>query len=103
MIKTSRIKTTASDLIGMRNLGPTIIARLAEIGVRSKRDLARLGPVEAYRRLCAARPRRTHPVCYYLYSLQGALMDLHWDDLAPAMKSKLKQDALNPPARPRRG
>ena len=82
-----------SDLIGLRNLGPTVIRRLAEVGVHTKRDLQRLGAVEIYRRICVASPGRTVPVCYYLYSLQGALMDLHWDDLPTDMKTRLREEA----------
>jgi len=82
-----------SDLIGLRNLGPTIIRRLAGIGVHSRRDLQRLGAVEVYRRLRAASPGRPVPVCYYLYSIQGALLDLAWDDLPADMKARLRAEA----------
>ncbi len=82
-----------SDLIGLRNLGPTIIRRLAEVGVRSKADLQRLGAVGVYRRIRAASGGRTVPACYYLYSIQGALMDLHWDDLPDDLKTELRKEA----------
>ena len=82
-----------SDLIGLRNLGPTIIKRLAEVGVHTKRESQRLGAVEIYRRICVSSPGRTVPVCYYLYSLQGALMDLHWANLPPDMKLRLRAEA----------
>ncbi|WP_373701122.1 MULTISPECIES: TfoX/Sxy family DNA transformation protein [Bacteroidales] len=29
------------------------------------------------------------PVCYYLYSLQGALMDLHWNEISEELKQEL--------------
>ena len=29
------------------------------------------------------------PVCYYLYSLEGALKDRHWDDLGDGVKKQL--------------
>lgn len=80
-------------MVGLRNLGPTIIRRLAEVGIRSKRDLQRLGAVEVYRRIRAASGGRTVPVCYYLYSLQGALLNSHWNDLPETMKAKLRKDA----------
>ncbi len=62
-----------SALISLRNLGPTIVRRLAEVGVHTKRDLQRFGAVVIYRHIRAARPGCTVPLCYYLYSLQGAL------------------------------
>jgi len=33
----------------------------------------------------------TLPVCYYLYSLQGALLGLHWDDLPTELKTELRK------------
>ena len=90
---TSRMDRKPSGLIGLRNLGPTIIRRLAEVGVHTRRDLQNIGAVEIYRRICAASGGRTVPVCYYLYSLQGALMDLHWDDLPADLKTRLREEA----------
>ena len=77
------------DLAELRNIGPTIKNRLNEIGVRTLADLKKVGAVNAYLRICASHPQRTIPVCYYLYSLQGALMDLHWDDLPERLKKSL--------------
>jgi DNA transformation protein len=48
-----------------------------------------MGPVAAYKRICENYPNQTIPVCYYLYSLQGALMDLHWGELPEAIKEEL--------------
>ena len=67
--------------------------RLNEIGVRMRADLARVGPVAAYRQICANYPDRTIPVCYYLYSLEGALTDTHWDALPSAVKGALYSQA----------
>lgn len=63
------------DLAELRNIGPTIKNRLNEIGVHTPADLKKVGAVSAYLRICASYPQRAIPVCYYLYSLQGALMD----------------------------
>jgi len=35
-------------------------------------------------------PEKTIPVCYYLYSLEGALLDLHWNNLPAELKAELK-------------
>lgn len=90
-----------TELSTLRNIGATIEKRLNEIGVLTREDLQRLGPLEAYRRIHAKSAGRTVPVCYYLYSLQGALMDLHWDDVPDHIKTALRQEALA--KTPRRG
>jgi DNA transformation protein len=79
----------AKGLAELPNIGPTIESRLKEIGVRTRADLETLGPVSAYLRICAEYPHQTIPVCYYLYSLQGALLGLHWDDLPERLKKDL--------------
>ncbi len=80
-----------SELLELRNIGPTIERRLKEIGVMTRRDLERLGPVEAYQRMAALYPGATIPVCYYLYSLEGALTDTHWDAIPEATKARLRR------------
>lgn len=77
------------DLAQLRNIGPTIRKRLNELGVYSRADLERIGPVKAYKRICENYPNQTIPVCYYLYSLQGALMDIHWDEVPEPIKNEL--------------
>ena len=67
------------DLAELPNIGPTIESRLNEIGVYIRADLERIGAANAYKRICENYPDQTVPVCYYLYSLQGALMGVHWD------------------------
>ena len=83
----------AKDLARLRNIGPTIENRLTEIGVHTRADLERVGAVNAYLRICANHTKRALPICYYLYSLQGALMDLHWDDLPEGLKQELRSQA----------
>jgi DNA transformation protein and related proteins len=83
----------SSELSQLRNIGPTIEQRLNDISVRTKRDLEAVGPAEAYRRIRAKHSDRMMSVCYYLYSLQGALLDVHWDDLPEDMKASLRREA----------
>jgi DNA transformation protein len=87
------VQQVPKNLAGLRNIGPTIRHRLNEIGVHTQADLKRVGPVNAYLRICANHPQQTIPVCYYLYSLQGALMGLHWDDLPESLKDELLRKA----------
>jgi DNA transformation protein len=81
----------ANKLKGAKNIGATIEKRLNEIGVFSLADLAQITPVKAYQSICKQNPGKTFPVCYYLYSLQGALLDLYWDDLPTKLKTELRK------------
>jgi len=78
-----------TPLKGLKNLGPTIIRRLNEIGVHSKGDLKRIGAVAGHRRIRERYPEKTIPVCYYLYSLEGAIRGVHWNDLPRSVKEDL--------------
>lgn len=82
--------TKTSELATLTNIGKTIEQRLNEIGVYTKDDLQRVGPVDAWKQIKSRYPERTIPVCYYLYSLQGALMGVHWDALPAEMKTELR-------------
>ncbi len=79
-------------LRGLPNIGATIAARLEGVGVRTVGDLQRIGPAEVFQRVRANNPGRTISVCYYLYSLQGALEGKHWDDLAEETKRALLKE-----------
>lgn len=70
------------------NIGPTLLRKLNRIGVHSVNDLKKLGPAKAYAKLCRFEEKRL-PVCYYLYSLEGALRGVHWDHLSKERKDKL--------------
>jgi hypothetical protein len=43
----------------------------------------------AYQCICARHPGKAVPVCYYLYSLEGALRNQPWDDIGVAIKQNL--------------
>lgn len=73
-----------------RNIGPTIAKRLNEIGVYSLADLAEMTPVIAYNKMAQKNHDKHLPICYYLYSLQGALLDVHWNDVPESVKVELK-------------
>jgi DNA transformation protein and related proteins len=81
----------SNNLKGAKNIGATIEKRLNEIGVFSLADLAQMTPVKAYQSICKHNPDKIFPVCYYLYSLKGALLDLHWDDLPTELKTELRK------------
>lgn len=78
------------DLIGLKNLGMASVNILHAIGINSYTDLSDIGAVEAY---CRIRSRGIHVSKVMLYALQGALMDVHWNDLAPELKAQLVEEA----------
>jgi len=75
----------------LKNIGKTVASRLNEIGVFSKKELANIGAAKAYCWMKSNYPSTTLPVCYYLYSLEGALTDTHWNDIPESTKKKLRE------------
>jgi DNA transformation protein and related proteins len=82
-----------SELLQLRNLGATVVKRLQAIGIQTRADLAHIGAPEAYRRMAALAAPHRLAVCYYLYSLEGALQDRHWDDFSDEEKAQLRLQA----------
>ena len=74
------------DLIELKNLGMASVNILHAVGVNSYEDLSNIGAVEAY---CRIKARGIHVSKVMLYALQGALMDVHWNDLTPELKAQL--------------
>jgi DNA transformation protein len=79
----------SSELSQLKNIGPTILKRLHEVGIVTRGDLQKVGPAKAYRLICQNYPYQTIPVCYYLYSLHGALMDCYWNHVPQKIKNQL--------------
>ena len=77
-------------LTELKNIGSTIAARLNEVGIFSERDLRFHGAVNAHRLIAQKYPTMRLPVCYYLYSFEGALFDKHWNDIGEARKRELR-------------
>ncbi len=84
--------TRRSELSRLKNIGPTIERRLNEVGIYAKQQLVEVGAVKAYQMICRKYPNQTLPVCYYLYSLQGALTGDHWNDLPESVKENLRKE-----------
>lgn len=80
-------------LRGLKNIGPTIADRLETVGLKTLGDLKKIGPAKAFNLVKSAYSDITIPVCYYLYSLQGALVGKHWNDLPSATKKQLLEEA----------
>ncbi len=77
-------------LTDLKNIGQKIARRLNEVGIFSEEDLRLVGAVAAYRMIKERHPDETLPVCYYLYSFEGALTDTHWNALNKQQKHELK-------------
>jgi DNA transformation protein len=77
-------------LTDLKNIGKKIAGRLNEVGVFSENDLRKIGSVKAHRTIKMKYPNETLPICYYLYSFEGALRDKHWDDIGAKKKRELK-------------
>lgn len=78
------------DLSQLKNLGATSVNWLRAVGINSRDELDRIGPVAAYNRV-RARGIRVSKVL--LYALQGALLGVHWNELDPELKQKLLAEA----------
>ncbi len=90
------MSAATGKIAGLPNLGPASARWLAAIGVRTPRELARLGGIEAYRLLRA----HGYPASLNLvYAIEGALRGVAWNRLPAALKAELKAratDALKP-------
>lgn len=80
---------TNNNLRNAKNIGITIERYLNEIGIFTLADLAEATPVKAFIEIRKQHPEKTIPVCYYLYSLEGALLDLHWNNIPQELKNEL--------------
>ena len=77
----------------LTNVGPTIAKRLAAVGIRTRAELERVGPAGAFKLVTRFYRNETISVCYYLYSLEGALQGLHWDSIGDERKGRLREQA----------
>lgn len=84
------------ELQHLRNLGKTSAQWLHAVGIHSASDLRRLGAVDAYR---AVKARGFRASKVLLYAIEGALQDIHWNDISAERKEALNKavDALSVP------
>ncbi|PCK02595.1 MAG: competence protein TfoX [Alteromonadaceae bacterium] len=78
------------ELLNLKNLGTASVNILRAVGINNYQDLSEAGAVETY---CRIKSRGIHVSKVMLYALQGALMDVHWNDLTPELKEQLVEDA----------
>jgi len=76
------------ELQHLKNLGKTSAQWLHAVGIHSASDLKRLGAVDAYR---AVKARGFRASKVLLYAIEGALQDVHWNDISAERKEALNQ------------
>ncbi|SHN07520.1 TfoX/Sxy family protein [Phytopseudomonas punonensis] len=81
------------ELQNLKNLGKTSSQWLHAVGIHNANDLRRHGAVEAYR---AVRARGFRASKVLLYSIEGALLDIHWSELPTTRKESLNQQLETP-------
>ena len=81
---------TSKPLFELQNIGKTVASKLHEIGIMDETELRKLGAAKAYKWLSEQNPNKHLPVCYYLYSLEGAIQGKHWNALSEKEKTKLR-------------
>ena len=82
------------ELLSLKNLGKTSAQWLHAVGIHNASDLRRLGAVQAY---CAVKNRGFRASRVLLYAIEGALMDVHWNDVPAERKEALNRqlDAIS--------
>ncbi|WP_117309441.1 TfoX/Sxy family protein [Stenotrophomonas sp. G4] len=75
--------------VKLRNIGPKSAAWLRQVGLRSREDLVAIGAVGAFVKVKRAGFK---PSLNLLYSLEGALLDCHWQELSEPQRTALVQD-----------
>jgi DNA transformation protein len=81
-----------NPLLELKNLGAASVNILHAVGINTYEDLRNVGPVGVY---CRIRQRGIHVSKVMLYALQGALLDVHWNELDPDLKKRLVEEADN--------
>jgi DNA transformation protein len=70
------------------NIGITLERKLKAIGISSIAKLKSEKPEAIYAKLCTKEGKRL-PVCYYLYTLEGAVKNIDWRRLTESKKKRL--------------
>ncbi len=77
-----------SDLTSLKNIGKEMERKLKSIGINSPDELKKIGSKDAFFRLKLRYPE----ICLvHLYTLQGAVDDMEYNQLPEEMKKDLKK------------
>jgi DNA transformation protein len=75
------------ELSRLKGLGPKSEKLLHGVGIKTRKQLASIGAVGAYKKLLASNGER--PSLNLLYAMVGALEERHWSEIAQHEKSRL--------------
>ena len=78
-----------TSLTSLRNIGLRSAQWLISVGILTAEDLYRVGVIESYLRVRDAYPDQV--TLNLLYALQGAALDLPWNELPPEMIDELQR------------
>lgn len=76
-----------AELTSMINIGKEIEKKLISIGIESSEELIRIGSKEAFLRL---KLHYSNVCLVHLYTLQGAIDNIEYNQLSDEVKSDLK-------------
>lgn len=80
-----------SNWKGVKNIGVKLASRLDKVGIHSTAELKKFGIGNVYKKMSLEFQEKL-PVCYYLYSLEGAVLGLHWDKIPKNRKIELLKE-----------
>jgi len=86
------MKNHLSKLSHLKNIGPKSEMWLNDFDIYTKEDIERYGPVTLYHIL---KSNGYDVNMIFVYALQGALMNLHWNELPKEIKDNLKNEINN--------
>ncbi|MDH5446688.1 MAG: TfoX/Sxy family protein [Gammaproteobacteria bacterium] len=75
------------ELSKLKGLGPKSEQQLNRIGIYTRQDLVKIGPINAYLKL--KREASIKPSLNFLYAMVGALAGKDWTDIAHTERSRL--------------
>lgn len=80
----------ALELESLKNLGPVSSRQLRAVGIETVAQLETAGPVRAFQLVADLFPSETSVT--FLYAVQGALLDVHWNQLPLEEKERLRNE-----------
>jgi hypothetical protein len=83
----SGFNPNVTEIEAMRNFGPKSSGWLIQAGITTRAELARVGAIEACRRML----RASHPVTVIMaYAIEAALMNCDWRSLPLEFRKQLR-------------
>lgn len=77
----------------LKNIGPKLAKKIADMGIDSKEELKKVGVKNIFEKISKDPTFKCNNNVLYLYSLQGAVEDINYEDLSQKTKDELKEYA----------